>query len=176
MTFRGNSGFRLRLLAASTLVAASALAGCAARSVGAPSSPTALAGISGTVKLVGSLSERRLVIDRDGHGVPVDPASSDAAALRALSGVEVAAWGTHRDGGLLVTGFIVTTVDGVAVLDGRLVRTEGGPTPFALRTPFREFALRNAPDAFQGLVGARLWVRRDTSTVVVAYGVISRTP
>ena len=69
-----------------------------------------------------------------------------------------------------VEEFLVRGADGQRAWDGTVAAETKG---FALRLPDGTLhGLRNAPSAFAGLVGRRVWVTETSALTVASYGVI----
>lgn len=166
-----NSAVRWRQARARLLVvlAMGATASCAvARRPAAPGTESADF-LEGVVRLVGPVQDSHVVITNAASQAAVAVSGADASLLRALTGVEVAAWGRRNGDGLALAGFLVTRVDGVPVLDGILRAASGG---YVLHTTWRNIPLANAPVAFARLVGTRIWVQIDAASAVAAHGTI----
>jgi hypothetical protein len=89
--------------------------------------------------------------------------------LSRLGGAEVSIYGIAHTDRFDVSQFVVRSVDGARVADGVLIR-DG--TRYSLRTRTGDLPLGNPPSAFEGLVGARLWVGGPIDTGPNVYGVI----
>ena len=73
----------------------------------------------------------------------------------------------------LVASFTVQRVEGTPVVDGVITR-DG--EHLVLLTATRRIRLGNPPAAFQGMIGARVWVGGPLDTGPNTYGVIRPAP
>ena len=145
-------------------------------SVGAAPSgaaPTAVADtVRGTLLATGSEpAVTFVVVDAAGRGTALE---GDRGLLRRLVGLDVVARGARRRDALQAEEVTVRGANGVAAVDGVLVR-EGAGYALVVRGGGRR-SIARLPAALQGAVGARVWLAGDLDGDVDSSGVISPSP
>jgi hypothetical protein len=135
--------------------------------------PTAVAdSVRGTLQATGSEpAVTFVVVDAAGRGTAVD---GDRGLLRRLVGLDVVVRGARRGDALRAEDVTVRGANGVAAVDGVLVR-EGAGYALVLHGGGRR-AVARLPAALRGAVGARVWLAGDLDGDIDSSGVISPAP
>lgn len=152
-----------------------ALTGCChRRSAAGAALPAAPDSLTGVVAIVGTTLEQRIVLrPRESTVALAAPSAVDSAALSRIGGAEITVHGRSEAGTFRVAGFTVVRVAGTPVVDGVITR-DGDH--LVLATATRRIRLGNPPAAFQGMIGARVWVGGPLDTGPNSYGVIRPAP
>lgn len=111
-----------------------------------------------------------------GAGRPVAVAGPLAGLLRSLGGVDLVMRGSRATDGTSfeATSFTVRGVDGVAAVDGVIVR-DGATVVLAL-TDGGRVAVPHLPPSLRSRVGARVYLAGPLDAAPAAYGVIAERP
>lgn len=151
-----------------------ALTGCchhpSAAGVTVPVAPDSLRGV---VAIAGTAFEQRIVLRSGESTVALAASAVDSAALSRSGGAEIMVRGRSEASTFRVASFAVERVDGAPVVDGVITR-DG--EHLVLATATRRILLGNPPVAFQGMIGARVWVGGPLDTGPNNYGVIRPAP
>ena len=129
--------------------------------------------VRGVVTLVGNPPVRQAVL-KDGTGAIITLSGMATAGLAQLEGMEVVARGlrvTPRD--VVVSDYIVRTVDGVPAFDGRLEESgDGWSLQLTDGTGRKRISAPSAP--LRALVGSRVWVSIRAGNTPAAFGSVGR--
>ncbi len=126
--------------------------------------------LRGIVAITGATPLTHLVLRPAGGGPAVPLSGDSAAAMRALSGLDVWVQGTAGATSFAVTRFRVRAAGGVPAVDGTLA-VNGGAVVLITDDGARH-ALTAAPPEFASHPGARAWVTLAADQTVITFGLL----
>jgi hypothetical protein len=146
------------------------LAGACAPRTGRVDPAAAGDSLRGRVAVVGSEPATSAALTMDG-GPGVTLAGLSRAAAERLAGLEVVVWGAAEEPrSFRVSRFAVRAANGVAAVDGVLLRESG--RDLLLTADGRRLAVPHLPAALAGRTGARIWLAGPLDRSPDSFGVI----
>jgi hypothetical protein len=128
--------------------------------------------VRGTVSVVGTATDERVMIRPLGGGPAIPVSGPVAKTLLLVSGADVQASGRRDAAGAFdVREFVVRSVDDVPAIDGTLVAQDGGIA--IMTTDHTTHPIANPPPALRAHVGQRVWITGPLETGAVTFGVIA---
>ena len=126
--------------------------------------------VRGTVSVVGTSFEKRVMIAAQGSGKRTEISGPLAPLIGHVAGADVSVVGTPSGTTLAATSFLVRTVDGAPAIDGTL-KTEGSSL-YIITVNGTRARIATPPPPLLGHDGARVWITGDPSKGVSSFGFI----